>query len=244
MRSTSKTLRSAKEATNSTPTTATSRSRAKSAHKDPNRPVSKSPSPSSSTSPSPSTSDSRFSAPSSMVPPLPAPALDNASLRYSYVLGRGGSEEGVLTFEPYKSLILPHWAFRTVPIATKSSRTLWAIFRSYVVRSDFVGADMARKFIKMGMTRAKRYANHKGGRKYARVEKEAAKAGGGARGQELDKWTGGTVEEVRKRREKEEASEIFKVVWRRCIADEEYLALKKKWMGEKRVFEQGKAGGG
>ena len=25
---------------------------------------------------------------------------------------------------------------------------------------------MARKFLQMGMTRAKRYANHKGGRKY------------------------------------------------------------------------------
>ena len=30
---------------------------------------------------------------------------------------------------------------------------------------DFVGTDMARKFLQMGMTRAQRYANHKGGRK-------------------------------------------------------------------------------
>ena len=32
--------------------------------------------------------------------------------------------------------------------------------------SDFPGADMARKFLRMGWTRARRYANHKGGRKY------------------------------------------------------------------------------
>ena len=31
---------------------------------------------------------------------------------------------------------------------------------------DFPGADMARKFLQMGWTRARRYANHKGGRKY------------------------------------------------------------------------------
>lgn len=98
--------------------------------------------------------------------PLPAPALASASLRHSYAIGRG--ETGVLTFEPYKSLLLPYWAFRTVPVARHSSELLWAIFRSYVRRRDFVGADMARKFIQMGMTRARRYANHKGGRKYAK----------------------------------------------------------------------------
>ena len=31
---------------------------------------------------------------------------------------------------------------------------------------DFVGADMARKFLQMGFTRARRYANHRGGKKY------------------------------------------------------------------------------
>ena len=32
--------------------------------------------------------------------------------------------------------------------------------------NEFVGADMARKYLQMGYTRARRYANHKGGRKY------------------------------------------------------------------------------
>lgn len=95
-------------------------------------------------------------------PPLDTPALEDKELCFDYEIARG--ETGVLSFEPYKSLILPYWAFRTVPIAQNSAEVLWEIFRSYVERQDLVGADMTRKFIQMGMTRAKRYANHKGGR--------------------------------------------------------------------------------
>lgn len=131
----------------------------------------------------------------------------------------------MLSFEPYKGLILAYWAFRTVPVARNSSEILWAIFESYVERKDFVGADMTRKFIQMGMTRARRYANHKGGRKYAKDT-----------GDKLQKWTGGSEEDVRERREKEEASEIFKLVWRRCIDDKRYKSLKQDWIQEKRQF--------
>ena len=41
------------------------------------------------------------------------------------------------------------------------------MFLRYKARGDFVGMDMARKFLQMGYTRSRRYANHKGGRKYA-----------------------------------------------------------------------------
>lgn len=157
--------------------------------------------------------------------PLATPALSSPALNYSYAIGRG--ETGVLSFEPYKGLILPYWAFRTMPIARNSSRILWAIFQSYVGRRDFVGADMARKFIQMGMTRARRYANHKGGRKYAKGS-----------GEELEKWKGGSEEDGRKRREKEEASEVFKAVWRRCVEDEDYKALKVEWVEAKKAFEK------
>lgn len=164
--------------------------------------------------------------PASMKPPsspLATPALVSPSLRYSYEIGRG--ETGVLSFEPYKSLILPYWAFRTVPVARNSSEVLWSVFQSYVERGDFVGADMTRKFIQMGMTRARRYANHKGGRKYAK-----------GTGEELEKWSGGTEEEARKRKEKGDASDIFKAVWRRCTEEERYRALKGNWSREKKEF--------
>jgi hypothetical protein len=42
------------------------------------------------------------------------------------------------------------------------------MFLAYLEADDFVGADMARKFLQMGWTRARRYANHKGRRKYDR----------------------------------------------------------------------------
>ncbi|EXJ84833.1 hypothetical protein A1O3_05506 [Capronia epimyces CBS 606.96] len=153
-------------------------------------------------------------------PPLEAPALQDQELCFSYEIARG--EMGVLSFEPYKSLILPFWAFRNVPIAQKSAEALWSIFESYVERGDFVGADMTRKFIQMGMTRARRYANHKGGRKY------------GKDGKQLDKWTDDDVDG--KRREKEDASEIFKGYWRKCTSSERYLQLKQEWSKSKKGF--------
>ena len=81
-----------------------------------------------------------------------------------YRIGKG--EQGVLLVEPYKSELLPHWRFKTVPEAKKSSAMIYKMFLAYLKAEDFVGADMARKFLQMGWTRARRYANHKGGRKY------------------------------------------------------------------------------
>ena len=81
-----------------------------------------------------------------------------------YRVGKG--EQGVLLVEPYKGEILPHWRFKTVAEARKSSAKIYRMFLAYLKAGDFPGADMARKFLQMGWTRARRYANHKGGRKY------------------------------------------------------------------------------
>lgn len=173
-------------------------------------------------SPSKRNKDAPIQAPTT---PLPTPALDSPAINYNYAIGRG--EMGVLSYEPYKSLILPFWAFRSVPVAQASSAALMQIFASYVARGDFVGADMTRKFVQMGMTRARRYANHKGGRKYGKED-----------GRVLEKWTGGDETETAKRREKEEASEVFKACWRRCIEDEAYQELKGRWQKEKKEWEK------
>lgn len=82
-----------------------------------------------------------------------------------YRIGRG--EQGVLIAEPYKSEIVPHWKFKTPEIAEKSAIKIYAMFVEYGKIDDFVGMDMARKFLQMGFTRARRYANHKSGRKYS-----------------------------------------------------------------------------
>lgn len=81
-----------------------------------------------------------------------------------YRVGKG--EQGVLLVEPYKGEILPHWRFKTVAEAKQSSAKIYKMFLAYLKAEDFPGADMARKFLQMGWTRARRYANHTGGRKY------------------------------------------------------------------------------
>ncbi len=78
----------------------------------------------------------------------------------------GVGEQGVLLVEPYKGEILPHWRFRTIAEAKASSARIYQMFLDYLEADDFPGADMARKFLQMGWTRARRYANHRGGRKY------------------------------------------------------------------------------
>lgn len=81
-----------------------------------------------------------------------------------YRVGKG--EQGVLMVEPYKGEILPHWRFKTEEIARESSEKIYAMFLDYKQQNDFVGMDMTRKFLQMGYTRARRYANHRSGRKY------------------------------------------------------------------------------
>ncbi|CAA9548005.1 MAG: FIG074102: hypothetical protein [uncultured Thermomicrobiales bacterium] len=82
-----------------------------------------------------------------------------------YRIGKG--EQGVLLVEPYKSELLPLWRFRTPEIARESAEHLYDRFERYRAAGDFVGMDMARKFLQMGFTRARRYANHKSGRKWS-----------------------------------------------------------------------------
>jgi hypothetical protein len=81
-----------------------------------------------------------------------------------YQVGIG--EQGVLMVQPYKSEILPMWKFATPEDAQKSSEAIYAKYLEYKAAGDFVGMDMARKYLQMGWTRARRYTNHKGGRKY------------------------------------------------------------------------------
>lgn len=149
-------------------------------------------------------------------------AAKSTSLRMSYRIGRG--EVGVLTFEPYKSALLPLWRFRTVPIARESSSALWERFLNYEKEGDFVGMDMSRKFIQMGMTRAKRYANYKGGRKYI---------GGKETGVQKEKSAGHEGKD-----EKELASLVFKEIWERCRVHEGYLDMKKEFQGEQKEWDR------
>lgn len=118
-----------------------------------------------------------------------------------YRVGKG--EQGVLLVEPYKSEILPHWRFKTPDIARASSEKIYQLFLHYKEQEDFVGMDMARKFLQMGYTRSRRYANHKSGKKYEtnpqkQVSEEAQKrARKQIRSQEEDWGTNEKAESAR-----------------------------------------------
>lgn len=131
-----------------------------------------------------------------------------------YRIGRG--EQGVLSVEPYKSEILPHWRFRTLPIARKSAEEIYKIYLRYKAADDFVGMDMARKFLQMGWTRSLRYFNHKSGKKYVGPVPLARKGQSGAWGREIAPFE--------RNPEKLECARIFKEYLDRVKADPEYLA--------------------
>jgi hypothetical protein len=123
-----------------------------------------------------------------------------------YRIGKG--EQGVLLVEPYKSEILPHWKFKTPEIARKSANKIYRMFLAYKAQNDFVGMDMARKFLQMGYTRSRRYANHKSGRKYKQ----------------------GTSEKLAREEDpvKAESARIFYEKWKKAREDRIYLELKKR----------------
>lgn len=138
-----------------------------------------------------------------------------------YRVGRG--EQGVLLVEPYKSEILPHWRFATPELARESSDTIYAMFLDYLAQGDFVGADMARKFIQMGYTRSRRYANHKGGKKYDGAVPDAKKGQSGAHGREQLPQQSQQLESAQI---KAQSAQIFKQKWDECRANADYKALK------------------
>ena len=87
-----------------------------------------------------------------------------------YRIGRG--EQGVLLIRPYTEVICEMWKFRTPDIARQSANSIYQLYTEYRSEKDFVGMDMCRKFLEMGFTRARRYANHNSGRKYKKGTKE------------------------------------------------------------------------
>ena len=114
----------------------------------------------------------------------------------------------MLLVEPYKSEILPLWRFRTPALARRSSAAILRRFRGYRRKRDFVGMDMARKFLQMGYTRARRYANYRGGRKYAAGGTRVLPRGGDP--------------------VKAQSASIFYSAWRKAAADSTYQRLMKE----------------
>ncbi len=136
--------------------------------------------------------------------------LDLREESHLYRVGKG--EQGVLLVEPYKTEILPHWRFKTEEVARGSSEKIYALFLSYRAQDDFVGMDLARKFLQMGYTRARRYANHRSGKKYDE--------NGRVLPQEPDALDG----------EKARAARVFYEKYLQAREDEHYKRRRKEWV--------------
>ena len=133
-----------------------------------------------------------------------------------YRVGRG--EQGVLLVQPYKDELLPLWRFRTPQVAEESSAALLERFHRYLDDGDFVGADMARKFLQMGYTRSRRYARHRGGRKYDGPVPVEERGRSGAHGRE--------ELPVEEDHVKAGSARIFKAAWDAARTDERYVAAR------------------
>jgi len=133
----------------------------------------------------------------------------NSDTKKLYRIGRG--EQGVLLVRPYTEDICQYWRFRNEVTARKSAAQIYKMFLVYTRERDFIGMDMARKFLEMGFTRARRYANHSSGKKYSKT--------GEVLPQDKDALTC----------EKARAATIFKEYRDLVTKDPEYVKMRKDW---------------
>ena len=131
-----------------------------------------------------------------------------------YRIGRG--EQGVLLVRPYTDIICKHWRFKTPDTARRSADKIYRMFESYKNKGDFIGMDMCRKFLEMGFTRSRRYANHRDGKKY---DKE-----GNVIPQEKDHATCHFAKSAR----------IFKNVRDMIAKNDTYINMRKEWRSNER----------
>jgi Domain of unknown function (DUF4385) len=61
-----------------------------------------------------------------------------------------------LRAEPYWSEIRPHWRVGSPRAARASADAIYALYLTYRNRKDFVGMDLARRYLRLGCTRAAR----------------------------------------------------------------------------------------
>ena len=126
-----------------------------------------------------------------------------------YRIGRG--EQGVLLVRPYKDDLVKLWKFKTPVEAEISAKKIYKKFLEYRDDEDFIGMDMSRKFLEMGFTRSRRYANHPTGKKYSKD---------------------GTVLPKMEEKEKAKSAKIFKEYRDMVASDKTYQTWRKWWRSQ------------
>ena len=137
------------------------------------------------------------------------PDVDYKQNPLQYRIGRG--QQGVLICQPYKNELYPLWRFKTPEKAQQSCDMIYNKFIEYLDNDDFVGADMAKKYLHMGFTRSRRYWNHSSGRKWIND----------------GEWK--VLPYDRNEKRFWISSNIFLNYWKKARTNEKYLRLKKEF---------------
>ena len=137
------------------------------------------------------------------------PDVDYKQNPLQYRIGRG--QQGVLICQPYKNELYPLWRFKTPEEAQLSCLNIINKFYGYIKDNDFVGADMAKKYLHMGFTRSRRYWNHSSGRKWIND----------------GEWK--VLPYDRNEQRFMDSSLIFQEYWKRARTNEKYLRLKEEF---------------
>src|SRR5690606_36125056 len=64
-------------------------------------------------------------------------------------------DEQVLEAMPYAQRLLPYWQYASADEAASSAAALYEWYTRFKERGDFVGMDVARRLLRLGMTRAR-----------------------------------------------------------------------------------------
>ena len=138
------------------------------------------------------------------------PDIDYRKNPHLYKIGRG--QQGVLICQPYKSELHPLWRFKTPFEAQESCEAIYQKFFEYMKKDEFVGVDMAKKYLHMGFTRSRRYWNHSSGTKWKNED---------------GKWS--VLPYDRKEQRFMDSSLIFQEYWKKARTNEKYLKLKEEF---------------
>ena len=150
------------------------------------------------------------------------PDIDYRENPHLYKVGRG--QQGVLICQPYKSELYQYWRFKTPEEAQKSASKIYKMFLQYIDNDEFVGADMAKKYLHMGFTRSRRYWNHSSGKKWTKEEMVCNYSG--LPSVKSYEWKVLPYDRTEKRFY--ESSLIFQKYWKAARENKRYLEMKKQ----------------
>ena len=155
------------------------------------------------------------------------PDIDYRENPHLYKIGRG--QQGVLICQPYKSELHQYWRFKTPEEAQKSASKIYKMFLQYMDNDEFVGADMAKKYLHMGFTRSRRYWNHSSGKKW--IKEEMICNYSGLPSVKSYEWK--ILPYDRNEKKFLDSSEIFRKFWKIAREDKKYLEMKKQHRSKK-----------